>query len=99
LNVTATGTGTAPFVGQGTGPNGEVVCVQDAPTTNAAGYHYLCLSANIATNNATISIGAGGTATAGILTFIINGTTVTPVTCSGSPTSSFHAINGIVTHC
>jgi hypothetical protein len=24
---------------------------------------------------------------------------VTPVSCSGSPTSSFAAVNGIVTHC
>jgi hypothetical protein len=99
LNITARGTGTAPFVAQGTGPNGEVACILDAPTTNSAGYHYLCFSANIASNNATISIGAGGTATAGILTFIINGVTVTPVSCSGSPTSSFAAVNGIVTHC
>jgi hypothetical protein len=101
LNVTARGNGTtsAPFPGQGTGPNGEVSCIMDAPTTNAAGYHYLCFSANIGSNNAVISIGTGGIATPGALTFIINGTTVTPVTCSGTPSSSFAAINGIVTHC
>jgi hypothetical protein len=91
LNITARGTGT--------GPNGEVACVQDAPTTSPTGYHYLCLSANISGNNAVISIGTGGTATPGILTFIINGVTVTPVSCSGTPTTFFTAINGIVTHC
>ena len=101
LNVTARGNGTsptAPYAGQGTGPNGEIVCVQDGPTTNPTGYHYLCLSANIG-GNAVISYGTGGVATPGTLTFIINGVTVTPVACSGSPTSSFAAINGIVTHC
>jgi hypothetical protein len=33
------------------------------------------------------------------LNFNINGTTVAPVSCSGTPTSSFASINGIVTHC
>ena len=98
LNVTARGTGSPPFDAQGTGPNGEVACVQDGPINSAAGYHYLCLSASV-NGNGLISYGAVGAATPGVLSFIINGVTVTPVTCSGSPTSSFHAINGIVTHC
>ncbi len=98
LNVTARGTGTAPYVGQGTGPLGTIMCVQDAPTNNAGGYHYLCFSANVS-NGGLITYGAGGVATPQTLNFNINGTPVAPVTCSGSPTSSFAAVNGIVTHC
>jgi hypothetical protein len=98
LNITARGTGTAPFAGQGTGPNGETSCILDAPTTNPTGYHYLCFSANIG-GDGIISYGAAGTATPGVLDFIINGVTITPVTCSGTPTSSFATVNGIVTHC
>jgi hypothetical protein len=99
LNVTARGTGTAPFVGQGSGPSGTIFCIQDAPSNNTAGYHYLCFSANAASNNGLISFGAAGIATPGVLDFNINGTSVAPVTCSGTPTSSFATINGIVTHC
>ncbi len=80
LNLTARGTGAAPFVGQGTGPNGEIFCVQDAPTNNTAGYHYLCFSANVLSGGL-ITYGAGGTATPQALNFNINGTTVAPVTC------------------
>lgn len=98
LNVTSRGTGAAPFVGQGTGPLGTIVCVQDAPSNNSAGYHYLCLSANVA-NGGLVTYGAAGTAAPQPLNFNINGTSVAPVTCSGSPTSSFATINGIVTHC
>jgi hypothetical protein len=90
LNVTARGAGT--------GPNGEVACIQDAPTNSPTGYHYLCLSGGVS-GNGVISYGAGGTATPGILIFIINGVLVTPVSCTGTPTSSFAAVNGIVTHC
>ena len=98
LNLTARGTGAAPYVGQGTGPLGTILCIQDAPTPNAAGYHYLCFSANVA-NGGLITYGAAGTATPYALNFNINGTAVAPVTCSGSPTSSFATVNGIVTHC
>lgn len=73
LNITARGTGTAPYAGQGTGPNGEVMCVQDAVSTNATGFHYLCMSAN-AGGGGLISYGAGGTASALPLTMKINGT-------------------------
>ena len=84
LNLTARGTGTAPFVGQGTGPNGEIFCIQDAPTTNAAGYHSLCFSANVA-NGALLSYGAGGTASTQPLNFKINGTNYSfPFTTNGA---------------
>jgi hypothetical protein len=98
LNLTARGTGSAPYVGQGTGPNGEIFCIQDAPTTNTNGYHYLCFSANVSSGGL-ISYGYGGAASPQTLNFNVNGTTIAPVTCSGTPTSSFATINGIVTHC
>lgn len=71
--ITATGTGTAPYASQGTGPNGENWCDYDAPTTNATGYHYLCLSPN-AQGGGLISYGAGGAATPGSMQIRINGT-------------------------
>lgn len=73
LNVTARGTGTAPFAGQGTGPNGEVFCIQDAVSTNSAGYHYLCLSANVSSGGL-ISYGSAGGASALPLVLKVNGT-------------------------
>jgi hypothetical protein len=60
----------------GTGPNGEQFCIYDAPINNPAGYHYLCLSANV-NGNGVITYGAAGGATPGVLNFIINGV-VTP---------------------
>jgi hypothetical protein len=99
LNVTARGTGAAPFAGQGTGAQGTIVCFQDAPSNAVGGYHWLCFSANVS-GNGLISYGAAGVATPGTLNFNVNGTAIAPVTCpTGSPTSSFAAINGIVTHC
>lgn len=80
LNVTARGTGAAPYVGQGTGPNGEISCVQDAVATNATGYHYLCFSANAissAGSGGLISYGAAGAATVLPLNLQVNGQTVT----------------------
>lgn len=73
LNITARGTGTAPFAGQGTGPNGEVFCIQDAVSTNSTGYHYLCLSANVSSSGL-ISYGSAGGASALPLTLKVNGT-------------------------
>jgi hypothetical protein len=98
LNLQAVGTGTPPYAGQGTGPYGTIHCEYDAPITNATGYHFICFSPN-AQGGALIVVGYGGVATPQPLNFIINGVTVTPVACSGSPSSSFAAINGIVTHC
>jgi hypothetical protein len=74
LLLVARGTGTAPYAGQGTGPYGTNFCDYDGPTSSAAGYHYLCFSAN-AQGGALIAYGAGGAASPLGLSFIINGTT------------------------
>lgn len=73
LAVTARGTGSAPFASQGTGPLGTINCTYDGPTDAAAGYHYLCLSAN-AQGGGLITYGAGGAASALTLNMNINGT-------------------------
>lgn len=74
LNITARGTGTAPYAAQGTGPLGTLSCLQDAVSTNSTGYHYLCFSAN-AQGGGLITYGAGGPASVLPLNFIVNGTT------------------------
>jgi hypothetical protein len=76
LGITARGTGTPPYVGQGTGPFGTNFCDYDAPTTNATGYHFLCFSANAQGGGGMIAYGAGGVATPGILSINVNGTVV-----------------------
>jgi hypothetical protein len=73
LNVTARGTGTPPYATQGTGPNGEIACFQDAVSTNSTGYHYLCLSPNAA-GGGLLSYGAAGGASSLPFTFMVNGT-------------------------
>lgn len=90
LNITARGTGTAPYAGQGTGPNGEVACIFDAPTTNATGYHSLCFSANVSSGGL-ISYQANGAASALPFNFKVNGVNYEfPFTTSGvvGPSSS-----------
>lgn len=77
LNITSRGTGTAPFSGQGTGPNGETFCMQDAVSSNATGYHYLCLSPNATGGSGLLSFGAVGSATPTSLKFKVNGTSYT----------------------
>lgn len=96
--LTSRGSGTPPYVAQGTGPLGTPFCLYDAPITNSTGYHFLCLSPNVG-NAGLIAYGAGGVASQQPLNFNINGATVVGATCSGSPTSSFATVNGIVTHC
>lgn len=73
LNLTARGTGTAPYAGQGTGPNGEIMCLFDAATTNSTGYHTLCLSPN-AQGGGLLSYQAMGGASALPFNFMVNGT-------------------------
>lgn len=73
LGITARGTGTPPFVSQGTGPYGTNVCDYDAPTNNPTGYHYLCFSANA--SGGLLAYGAGGIASPLPLQFIVNGIT------------------------
>jgi hypothetical protein len=98
LGLTAQGTGTPPYVGQGTGPFGTNNCMYDAPTNNASGYHFLCFSANVS-NGGLIAYGTGGIASSQPLNFNINGQAIAPASCSGAPSSGFTVINGIVTHC
>ena len=56
----------------GTGPSGTNFCDYDAPTSNAGGYHYLCMSPNAA-GSALIDYGYGGGASPLTLNFLING--------------------------
>lgn len=99
LGMIAKGTGTAPYVGQGTGAFGSTFCMYDAPIDNATGYHWLCLSPNATGGAALISTGAVGAASPVGLNFNIDGTSIVGVTCSGTPSSSFASVSGIVTHC
>lgn len=69
--LVARGTGTPPFIGQGSGPLGTNWCDYDGPTTST-GYHFLCLSANV-NGHALIVTGAGGTQPPQGLTFNIDG--------------------------
>lgn len=81
LGLTARGTGTPPYVGQGTGPNGTNFCDFDAPTTNAAGYHFLCFSPNATAAGVTggqLIYGSGGGATPLPFYLTVNGTSVVP---------------------
>lgn len=74
IGVVARGTGTAPYAAQGTGPFGTIGCFYDAPTTNATGYHYLCMSPN-AQGGGLLAYGAGGAASQLPLSFNVNGST------------------------
>jgi hypothetical protein len=82
LGITARGTGTAPYDGQGAGPNGENLCMYDAPTTNSTGYHWVCLDPNVGAN-ALISTGVGGTGSAQGLDITVNGTTALSISSAG----------------
>jgi hypothetical protein len=73
LLLTARGTGTPPYIGQGSGPLGTNLCDYDAPITNATGYHYLCWGPN----PGQLVFGFGGAASANPFSFIINGATYT----------------------
>lgn len=99
LPITARGTGLPPYIGQGTGAFGSIACLYDGPITSVAGYHFLCLSPNATGNAGLISFGAAAGAANIPFNWNINGQSIVPVSCSGTPSSSFAAINGIVTHC
>ena len=66
-------TNTYPAANAGNGPFSTNLCDNDAPTTNATGYHYLCWSPN-AQGGGLLAYGAGGTATPLPFQFNINGT-------------------------
>lgn len=68
----ARGTGTPPYISQGSGPFGTNWCDYDAPTNNPTGYHFLCFGPNV-NGKAYIAVGSGGTATPGAFAFNING--------------------------
>ena len=76
IGLIARGTGTPPYVGQGTGPDGTNFCDYDAPTTNPTGYHYLCFSANSSLGGGLITYGAGGVGLPLAFNFLINGSLV-----------------------
>lgn len=88
MGLTARGIGTPPYVGQGTGPLGANWCNYDAPTTNATGYHYLCMSAN-AQGGGLLTYGAGGVALPLPLNFNVNGVVQTTVTAGSAPANQF----------
>lgn len=70
LGLTARSTGSPPFAGTGTGPNGEIFCTYDGPTTGPN--HYLCMSPN-AEGGGLVSYGAQGGASELPLQFMVNG--------------------------
>lgn len=72
LGITARGTGTPPYVAQGTGPLGSIACLYDAPITNATGYHYFCLSPN-SQGGALMDIGHSSLAASGGFNVVLNG--------------------------
>lgn len=74
LSVIARGTGTAPYAGQGTGQLGTIFQIQDAPSSNATGYHALSFSAN-AQGGGLIAYNAFGGAAPLPLYMNVNGTT------------------------
>ena len=83
IGVTARSpTGVYPVVTGGNGPNGEHGCFYDAPTTNATGYHYLCLDAN-AQGGGLLSYGSGGGASVLPLQFMVNGSAISLSALSG----------------
>lgn len=105
--LTARGTGTAPYSAQGSGPNGTISCLYDAPITNPTGYHYFCMSPNGQGGQALISIGPGGTASPLPMTMILNGTsyafpgafsglTIGVTGITGATTGNCLYVNGVV---
>jgi hypothetical protein len=82
LSLIARGTGTAPYVGQGTGYLGSRFCLYDGPTTGA--YHQLCIDPNATGSKGLISYNAFGGASNQGFNFVLNGTTYTfPFSTSG----------------
>lgn len=93
LNVTSRAGNSAttpPYANSGSGPLATHGCFYDAPTTNATGYHYLCMDSN-AQGGGLITYGAGGGASNLPFTMDINGViTQFPFSSSGvvGPTST-----------
>lgn len=84
IGITARGTGTPPFVGQGSGYLGAPFCMYDAPINNATGGHQLCLSPNATGGFGMLSYNKFGTASNQDLKFIVNNTSYSfPFTTGG----------------
>ena len=87
LGLTFRGTGTSPYTGVGTGPNGSNLCDYDGPVNAANGFHYLCMSPNsLAPNGSSggaIVYGYGGIASPLPLQFIVNGSVPCVMTANG----------------
>lgn len=82
LGITARGTGTPPYVAQGSGPSGTILCTYDAPTNNATGYHALCLSPNVGSKGL-IDYSYGGLASPQGLDVVVNGYTALSLSSTG----------------
>lgn len=96
IGMTVRGTGAAPFANGGVGPLGTNLCDYDAPTTNATGYHYLCLSPN-AQGGGLLAYGAGGAASTLPFAFNINGSAFSiPAGGFGTVTSLTAGNTGII---
>jgi hypothetical protein len=98
LLLAARGTGAPPYASQGTGPYGTNQCDYDGPIDAAAGYHFLCFSAN-ANGGGVIAYGAGGVASPLPFSLIVNGVSATGYT--GTKTAGSCAltiINGLITN-
>jgi hypothetical protein len=86
-------TGTYPAANAGTGPLFANFCDYDAPTNNAGGYHYLCMSPN-AQGGGLIAYGAGGGAAVLPFQFYINGVPYIPGGVSNSIVVGSTAVTG-----
>lgn len=84
--------GLYPSVASGRGPYGSHLCLYDAPTDNATGYHWICLDPNTQ-GGGLISYGAGGSATPLPLQFSINGS-IAPIGNLNVITNGVTAISG-----
>src|SRR5208337_1443629 len=72
-----------PAAGVGNGPYNTNICDYDAPTTNATGYHFICISPN-SLGGELIAVGAGGGASNLPLLINVNGTSYSfPFTVGG----------------
>jgi hypothetical protein len=101
LNITARGTAcnTAAYpvvcVGQGTGIDGSIFQIQDAVSTNPAGYHALSFSANAGTGGL-IEYSAQGGASTLPLNIKVNGTTIAfPFVLTGVVGPSSSVVNDV----
>jgi hypothetical protein len=96
LSIVARGTGTPPFVGQGTGYLGSLFCMYDAPIANATGGHQFCFSPNATGGFGLLSFNAFGSASNIPLKLSVNGTVVEfPFSTSGVVGPSSSVINDI----